>query len=61
VNCRNCNLADHRRIAQPERFHILKLVERRSGSAPVVITQTHARHILIKTSEIISENEAKTA
>ncbi|HUW26718.1 MAG TPA: peptidylprolyl isomerase [Gallionella sp.] len=40
-------------------FHILKLLEKRSGSAPAVITQTHARHILIKTSEIVSENEAK--
>lgn len=40
-------------------FHILKLVEKRSDSAPVVITQTHARHILIKTSEIVSESEAK--
>ncbi len=46
-------------LRSPNGFHILKLVERRSGSAPVVITQTHARHILIKTSEIISENEAK--
>ena len=40
-------------------FHILKLLGKRSGSAPAVITQTHARHILIKTSEIFSENEAK--
>lgn len=40
-------------------FHILKLVEKRSGSEQVVITQTHARHILIKTSEIFSEEEAK--
>ena len=40
-------------------FHILKLIEKRSGGAPVVITQTHARHILIKTSEIVSESEAK--
>ena len=40
-------------------FHILKLVEKRSASAPVMITQTHARHILIKTSEIVSESEAK--
>ena len=43
----------------PNGFHILKLVEKRSGSAPVVITQTHARHILIKTSEIVSEAEAQ--
>ena len=46
-------------LRSPSGFHILRLVERRSGSAPVVITQTHARHILIKTSEIVSENEAK--
>ena len=47
-------------LRSPNGFHILKLVERRSGSAPVVITQTRARHILIKTSEIVSENEAKS-
>ena len=35
-------------------FHILKLLEKRSANAPVVITQTHARHILIRTSEIIA-------
>lgn len=46
-------------LRSPSGFHILKLVEKRSGSAPVVITQTHARHILIKTSEIVSEAEAK--
>jgi peptidyl-prolyl cis-trans isomerase SurA len=40
-------------------FHILKLIEERSGNVPVVITQTHARHILIKTSEIVPEAEAK--
>jgi peptidyl-prolyl cis-trans isomerase SurA len=47
-------------LRSPSGFHILKLVERRSGNAPVVITQTHARHILIKTSEIVSESEAKS-
>ena len=46
-------------LRSPSGFHILKLVEKRSSNAPVVITQTHARHILIKTSEIVSENEAK--
>lgn len=40
-------------------FHIIKLLEKRSANAPVVITQTHARHILIKTSEIMPEAEAK--
>ena len=45
-------------LRSPSGFHILKLVEKRSGNAPVVITQTHARHILIKTSEIVPESEA---
>ena len=47
-------------LRSPNGFHILKLLERRSGVLPVVITQTHARHILIKTSEIVSESEAKS-
>jgi len=46
-------------LRSPSGFHILKLVEKRGGSAPVLITQTHARHILIKTSEIVSDAEAK--
>jgi len=46
-------------LRSPSGFHILKLVEKRSGKVPVVITQTHARHILIKTSEIVSETEAR--
>lgn len=46
-------------LRSPNGFHILKLLERRSKDAPVLITQTHARHILIKTSELVSENEAK--
>lgn len=46
-------------LRSPSGFHILKLLEKRSGSAAVVITQTHARHILIKTSEIVDDAEAK--
>ena len=46
-------------LRSPSGFHILKLVDKRNGSAPVVITQTHARHILIKTSEITTSAEAK--
>ncbi len=45
-------------LRSPSGFHILKLIDKRSGEAPVVITQTHARHILIKTSEIVSDAEA---
>lgn len=41
-------------------FHILRLNERRGGSAPVLIQQTRARHILIKTNEAVSESEARS-
>jgi peptidyl-prolyl cis-trans isomerase SurA len=46
-------------LRSPSGFHILKLVEKRSGKAAVVVTQTHARHILIKTSDVVSDKEAK--
>jgi peptidyl-prolyl cis-trans isomerase SurA len=46
-------------LRSPNGFHILKLLERRSKDTPIVITQTHARHILIKTSELVPESEAK--
>jgi len=47
-------------LRSPNGFHILKLIERRSKDSPVVISQTHARHILIKTSELVPESEAKS-
>ena len=46
-------------LRSPNGFHIIKLVERRSKGVPLVVTQTHARHILIKTSELVPDNEAK--
>ena len=39
-------------------FHLIKLVGKR-GSEPSIVTQTQVRHILIKTSEFVSEFEAK--
>jgi peptidyl-prolyl cis-trans isomerase SurA len=41
-------------------FHILKMVDRRSqNQAVTVVDQTHARHILVKISELTSETDAK--
>jgi peptidyl-prolyl cis-trans isomerase SurA len=40
-------------------FHILRLNEKRGSAAPVIVRQTRARHILIKTNELISEAEAR--
>ena len=46
-------------LRSPNGFHIIKLLDRRSKDTPVVVTQAHARHILIKTSELVSESDAK--
>lgn len=47
-------------LRSPSGYHILKLIDRRNSDAPVFITQSHARHILIKTSELVSEDDART-
>jgi peptidyl-prolyl cis-trans isomerase SurA len=46
-------------LRSPNGFHILKVTNRRGGSSPLVIEQTHARHILIKLSEVVSESDGK--
>jgi len=48
-------------VAQsPNGFHIFKLLDRRKQeNKSVIIDQTHARHILIKVSELTSEGDAK--
>ena len=46
-------------VRSPNGFHILKLTNKRGGSSTLVVGQTHARHILIKTSEVMSDKEAK--
>ena len=46
-------------IRSPNGFHILKVNDRRGGTSSLVIGQTHARHILIKLSEVVSEKDAK--
>ncbi len=47
-------------LRSPAGFHILRLADRRGGNAlPKQVQQTHARHILIKTNELVSEAEAR--
>jgi peptidyl-prolyl cis-trans isomerase SurA len=47
-------------LRSPAGFHIVKLMERRGGVLPTkALKQTHARHILIKVNELVSETEAK--
>ncbi len=40
-------------------FHIIKLIDKRTADKTTIINQTHARHILIKTSEVVSAADAK--
>ena len=40
-------------------FHVIKLIERRGAEENAPVEQTHARHILIRTSETVSEADAR--
>jgi len=47
-------------LRSPAGFHVLKLVDRRGGAVTIApVQQTRARHILVKTSELVSEAEAR--
>ena len=41
-------------------FHILKVIERRQGQATLMVTQTRARHILLRPSAQMSQAQAVT-
>jgi peptidyl-prolyl cis-trans isomerase SurA len=45
-------------IRSPSGFHIIKMLDLR-GSGNHTVTKTEVRHILIKTNELIDDNEAK--
>ncbi|OHC61389.1 MAG: molecular chaperone SurA [Rhodocyclales bacterium RIFCSPLOWO2_02_FULL_63_24] len=49
-------------LRSPAGFHIVKLIDRQGdvgAKATVALKQTHARHILIKVNELVSEAEAR--
>ena len=46
-------------IRSPSGFHIIKLLGKRDNDQSQVVTQTHARHILIRTGEFSSDSEAR--
>jgi len=45
-------------LRSPNGFHIIKLVDKRGSATRIIVKQTHARHILIRLNEIVSENDA---
>ena len=46
-------------LRSPAGFHILRLNERRGAGAPYIVEQNHIRHILVRTSETVSQDEAR--
>lgn len=40
-------------------YHILKLLDKRGRDVPTVIKQTRARHILVRTNEVVSDADAR--
>ncbi len=46
-------------IRSPSGYHIIKLLGKRDNDPQYVVTQTHARHILIRTGEFSSNSEAR--
>ena len=45
-------------IRSPSGFHIIKLLDQRSGDAEL-ITKTHVRHILLKPNELMNNDDAR--
>lgn len=46
-------------LRSPNGFHIVKLLDARGKDTTLVIRQTQARHILIKTNEVVTDQDAK--
>ena len=46
-------------LRSPAGFHVLKLIDMRGAGAPLLVEQTHVRHILVRTNELVSEDDAR--
>jgi peptidyl-prolyl cis-trans isomerase SurA len=46
-------------LRSPAGFHVVKLLGRRGAGDAAPVTQTRARHILVKTNEVVSEEDAR--
>ena len=46
-------------LRSPAGFHVLKLFELRGAGAPLLVEQARVRHILVRTNELVSEDDAK--
>ncbi|MGR9052316.1 MAG: peptidylprolyl isomerase [Gammaproteobacteria bacterium] len=46
-------------IRSPSGFHIIKMIELKGGFGKHIVTKTQVRHILIKTNELVDDEEAQ--
>jgi len=46
-------------LRSPAGFHVLKLIALRGAGAPLMVEQSHVRHILVRTNELVSESDAR--
>ena len=46
-------------LRSPSGVHILKLINQRDSKVPLLVEQTHVQHILVRTSELMNEQESK--
>ena len=46
-------------LRSPAGFHVIKLIELRGAGAPALVEQAHVRHILVRTNDLVSEDDAK--
>jgi peptidyl-prolyl cis-trans isomerase SurA len=46
-------------LRSPAGFHLIKLADKRGNDTPVIVSQTRARHILIRLNEVVSEDDAR--
>ena len=46
-------------LHSPSGFHIIKLLGRKGGGGKHIVTETHVRHILLKTSELFNDEDAR--
>jgi len=46
-------------LRSPAGYHVIKLIGLRGAGAPLLVEQSHVRHILVRTNELVSEDEAR--
>lgn len=46
-------------LRSPAGFHVLRLAALRGTGAPLLVEQSHVRHILVRTNELVSEDDAR--